>query len=408
MKANRFSKNGLVLGVGVNVLVLGIVSLFADMSTEMIYPLIPLFLVNVLGATFIDVGLIEGVAESTASILKIVSGYLSDRFGKRKPLVYSGYGIAAIAKPLLAFATTWQQVLAIRFVDRFGKGVRDSARDAIVSESRSLGVGRSFGFQRSLDTLGAVIGPLIAAVLFGVLSYRGMFLLAFIPGMFATLLVVFFVKETAVGSQQNRIYKVSFKSFDTNFRILLVGLGLFFIGNSSDAFLFLRAQNLGVPTLLVPILYFAMNAVYAVSSFPFGIISDKIGRKTVLLLGFGIFFFVYLGFAFAASSLLIWILFPIYGLYYGLTDGVSRALVSDISPRHLKATAFGTYYFVIGVVAFPASLIAGTLWQTVGPTFAFLYGAVMALAAIAIIGIFVKGGGRPIRNGRVSAPEQSA
>lgn len=390
MRARKLSKDGLVLGVGLNVVVLGVVSLFADMSTEMIYPLIPLFLVNTLGATFIDVGLIEGVAESTASMLKIVSGYLSDRFGKRKPLVYSGYGIAAFAKPLLAVATAWQQVLVIRFADRFGKGVRDSARDAIVSESKSLGVGRSFGFQRSLDTLGAIIGPLIAVVLFGVLSYRGMFLLAFIPGIFAALLVVFFVKETAVGPRESEVYKVSFKSFDANFRALLLGLGLFFVGNSSDAFLFLRAQNLGVNALLVPVLYLIMNVVYAVSSFPFGIISDKIGRKTVLLLGFVIFFVVYLGFAFAPSWVWIWILFPVYGLYYGLSDGVSKALISDLSPQYLKATAFGTYYFVIGVVAFPASLVAGTLWQTVGPTVAFLYGAAMALVAILVIGVFVK------------------
>jgi MFS family permease len=392
MFRRRFSKDGLVLGVSLNVLVLGIVSLFADMSTEMIYPLIPLFLVNVLGATFIDVGLIEGVAESTASILKIVSGYLSDRFGKRKPLVYSGYAVAAIAKPLLALATAWQQVLAIRFLDRLGKGIRDSARDAIVSESKSLGVGRSFGFQRSLDTLGAIIGPLIAVALFGILSFRGLFLLAFIPGIIATALVVFFVKETVVGSRSNQRYKVSFRSFDSNFRIFLLGLSLFFIGNSSDAFLFLRAQNLGVPTLLVPVLYLAMNVIYAVSSFPFGIVSDRIGRKTVLIIGFGIFFAVYLGFALASSALIIWFLFPIYGLYYGLTDGVSKALVSDLAPLHLKATAFGTYYFVIGVVALPASLIAGTFWQVVGPAFAFLYGAVMALIAVLIIGLFVRTG----------------
>ncbi len=390
MRARKFSKDGLFLGVGLNVVVLGIVSLFADMSTEMIYPLIPLFLVNVLGATFIDVGLIEGVAESTASILKIVSGYLSDRFGKRKPLVYTGYGIAAFAKPLLAVATAWQQVLVIRFVDRFGKGVRDSARDAIVSESKSLGVGRSFGFQRSLDTLGAIIGPLIAVVLFGILSYRGMFLLAFIPGIFAALLVVFFIKETAVAAREGEVYKVSFKSFDSNFRVLLLGLGIFFIGNSSDAFLFLRAQNLGINALLIPVLYLIMNVVYAISSFPFGIISDRIGRKTVLLLGFGIFFAVYVGFAVASSWVWIWILFPAYGLYYGLTDGVTKALISDLAPQYLKATAFGTYYFVIGVVAFPASLIAGTLWQTVGPTFAFLYGAVMAFLAILVISFFVR------------------
>jgi MFS family permease len=392
MFRRRFSKDGLVLGVSLNVLVLGIVSLFADMSTEMIYPLIPLFLVNVLGATFIDVGFIEGVAESTASILKIVSGYLSDRFGKRKSLVYSGYAVAAIAKPLLALATAWQQVLAIRFLDRLGKGIRDSARDAIISESKGLGVGRSFGFQRSLDTLGAIIGPLIAVVLFGILSFRGLFLLAFIPGIIATALVVFFVKETAVGSRSNQRYKVSFRSFDSNFRIFLLGLGLFFIGNSSDAFLFLRAQNLGVPTLQVPVLYLAMNVIYAVSSFPFGIVSDRIGRKAVLIIGFGIFFAVYLGFALASSALIIWILFPIYGLYYGLTDGVSKALVSDLAPLHLKATAFGTYYFIIGVVALPASLIAGTLWQVVGPAFAFLYGAVMALIAVLIIGLFVRTG----------------
>jgi len=395
MFGKRFSQDGLVFGVSLNVLVLGIVSLFADMSTEMIYPLIPLFLVSALGATFIDVGLIEGVAESTASILKIVSGYLSDRFGKRKSLVYSGYAIAAIAKPLLAFTTAWQQVLAIRFVDRLGKGIRDSARDAIISESKSLGVGRSFGFQRSLDTLGAVIGPLIAIALFGILSFRGLFLLAFIPGILATALVIFFVKETAVGPRRKQLYKVSFRSFDANFRVFLLGLGLFFVGNSSDAFLFLRAQNLGVPTLVIPLLYLIMNVIYAVSAFPFGIVSDKIGRKAVLVIGFAIFFMVYVGFAFASSALVVWVLFPVYGLYYGLTDGVSKALVSDLAPPHLKATAFGTYYFVVGAVAFPASLIAGTLWQTVGPTFAFLYGSFMAVAAALTIGFFVRSD-RPI------------
>ncbi|MGZ5539626.1 MAG: MFS transporter [Halobacteriota archaeon] len=174
-----------------------------------------------------------------------------------------------------------------------------------------------------------------------------------------------------------------------------MGLGIFFVGNSSDAFLFLRAQNLGIPTLVIPLLYLSMNVIYAVSAFPFGIVSDKIGRKAVLLIGFAIFFIVYLGFAFASSALVIWVLFPFYGLYYGLTDGVSRALVSDLAPPHLKATAFGTYYFVVGVVAFPASLIAGALWQTVGPTFAFLYGAFMAVAALLVIGFVVRND-RPI------------
>jgi MFS family permease len=360
------------------------------MSTEMIYPLVPLFLVNVLGASFIDVGIIEGIAESTASIFKIVSGYISDRFGKRKPLVYSGYGISAIAKPLLALTTAWQQVLGLRFIDRLGKGVRDSARDAIISESGGKGTGRSFGFQRSLDTLGAVIGPLIAASLFIYLSYRGLFLLAFIPGLFATLLVAFFVKDTAVGMQDGRVYQISFRSFDRNFKILLVGLGIFFIGNSSDAFLFLRAQNLGITAVFIPILYLISNLMYALASFPFGILSDKVGRKRVLLLGYSIFFIVYLGFALANSSLLMWMLFPVYGLYYGLTDAVSKALVSDLAPKTLKATAFGTYYTIIGIVALPASLIAGTLWQILGPPYAFFYGAAMSAAAIITIGLFVK------------------
>jgi MFS family permease len=251
-------------------------------------------------------------------------------------------------------------------------------------------VGRSFGFQRSLDTLGAVIGPLIAVALFGILSYRGLFLLAFIPGILATALVVFFVKETAGGPRSKQLYKVSFRSLDPNFRTFLLGLGIFFVGNSSDAFLFLRAQNLGIPTLVIPLLYLSMNVIYAVSAFPFGIVSDKIGHKAVLLIGFAIFFIVYLGFAFASSALVIWVLFPFYGLYYGLTDGVSRALVSDLAPRHFKATAFGTYYFVIGAVALPASLIAGTLWQTIDPTFAFLYGAFMAVVAALIVGFFVR------------------
>jgi MFS family permease len=390
MIGKKFSKDRLIYGISFNVLILGIVSLFADMSTEMIYPFIPLFLINVLGASFIDVGVIEGIAESTASIFKIVSGYISDKFGKRKPLVYSGYGIAALAKPLLALATAWQQVLGLRFIDRLGKGVRDSARDAIISESGGKGAGRSFGFQRSLDSLGAIIGPLIAASLFIYLSYRGLFLLAFIPGLFATLLVVFFVKDTAVGMPEGHRYQISFKSFDKNFKILLIGLGLFFIGNSSDAFLFLRAQNLGITTLFIPILYLMSNLIYALSSFPFGILSDKIGRKKVLLVGYSIFFLVYLGFALAKSSILVWTLFPVYGLYYGLTDGVSKALVSDLAPKTLKATAFGTYYTVIGIVALPASLIAGLLWETFGPQFAFFYGAIMSVAAIITIGLFVK------------------
>jgi len=390
MIGKQFNKDRFILGISFNVLILGVVSLFADMSTEMIYPFVPLFLINVLGASFIDVGTIEGIAESTASIFKVVSGYISDKFGKRKPLVYSGYGISAIAKPLLALATVWQQVLGLRFIDRLGKGVRDSARDAIISDSGGKGAGRSFGFQRSLDSLGAIIGPLIAASLFIYLSYRGLFLLAFIPGLFATLLVVFFVKDTAVGMSDGRVYQISFKSFDKNFKILLIGLGLFFIGNSSDAFLFLRAQNLGITTLFIPILYLLSNLVYALTSFPFGILSDKIGRKKVLLIGYSIFFLVYLGFALAHSSILMWALFPVYGLYYGLTDGVSKALVSDLAPKTLKATAFGTYYTVVGIVALPASLIAGILWEKFGPPYAFFYGAIMSIAAIITIGLFVK------------------
>jgi len=390
MIGKQFSKDRFIYGISFNVLILGVVSLFADMSTEMIYPFIPLFLINVLGASFIDVGIIEGIAESTASIFKIISGYISDKFGKRKPLVYSGYGISAIAKPLLALATMWQQVLGLRFIDRLGKGVRDSARDAIISESGGKGTGRSFGFQRSLDTLGAILGPLIGTSLFIYLSYRGLFLLAFIPGLFATLLVVFFVKDIVIGISDGHVYQISFKSFDRNFKILLIGLGLFFIGNSSDAFLFLRAQNLGITTLFIPILYLTSNVTYALTSFPFGILSDKIGRKKVLLLGYTIFFLVYLGFALANSSVLMWMLFPVYGLYYGLTDGVSKALVSDLAPKTLKATAFGTYYTVIGIVALPASLIAGILWETFGPPFAFFYGAIMSLAAIITIGLFVK------------------
>ncbi len=390
MVRKRFSKDALIFGVSFNVLTLGIVSLFADMSTEMIYPLVPLFLVNVLGASFIDVGIIEGIAESTASIFKIVSGYISDRFKKRKALVYSGYGISAIAKPLLAITTSWQQVLGLRFTDRLGKGVRDSARDALISESGGIGAGRSFGFQRSLDTLGAVIGPLIAASLFVYLSYRGLFLLAFIPGLFATLFVVLFVQDTAIGMRDGRAYQISFRSFDRNFKILLVGLGIFFIGNSSDAFLFLRAQNLGIAAVFIPILYLISNLIYALTAFPFGILSDKIGRKRVLLLGYSIFFIVYLGLALANSSFIIWMLFPVYGLYYGLTDGVSKALISDLAPKTLKATAFGTYYTIIGIVALPASFIAGTLWQLLGSPYAFFYGAGMSAAAIITIGLFVK------------------
>jgi len=380
-------------GITGNVLILGLVSLFTDISSEMIYPLLPLFLTTVLGGGPAFLGLIEGVAESTASILKLVSGIMSDRVRRRKNLVLAGYGLSAIARPLIALATSPLAVLFIRFADRVGKGVRTSPRDALIADSVDSGMrGKAYGFHRSLDNAGAIIGPLTATLLLTwfVKDLRSVFWLAAIPGGIAVLLIVFKVRETPVAGG---------KRSDSGFlRVLPAGrlrtylliLLLFTLGNSSDVFLLLRAGQLGVTPARIPLLWTFFNLVKMSAAMPFGVLSDKIGRRGLIISGWGVYALAYLGFACARTELHIWLLFAFYGLFYGLTEGVEKALLADIADPAERGAAFGWYNCAIGIGALPASLIFGFIWQRQTPFAAFGFGAALALLAAILFFFLVK------------------
>lgn len=380
-------------GISKNVFVLGLVSFFNDVASEMIYPIVPIFLTSVLGAPVAIVGLIEGVAESTASILKVVSGWLSDKWRKRKPFVVAGYSFSAISKILLSLAYSWPFVLFARFIDRFGKGTRTSARDALIAESSENSVrGRSFGFHRALDTLGAVVGPLIALLAIHFLdnNFRLIFFLAFIPACIGVFLLVLFVKERKKEKNLSPTFNFSWRNLDPSFKIFLLISFIFALGNSSDAFLILRAQNLGLSVILVVLAYVLFNFTYAIFSMPAGIISDKIGPKKVLLAGFLLFSAVYLFFGLANSSLFLWFLFPVYGIYMALTEGVGKAYISNLVPQEKTGTAFGIYQTTIGLCTFFASLIAGLLWTYIGVSAPFIFGSLMALISAFLFVVLAK------------------
>ena len=369
-------------GISKNVFVLGLVSFFNDVASEMIYPIVPIFLTSVLGAPVAIVGLIEGIAESTASILKVISGWLSDKWQKRKPFVVAGYSFSAISKILLSLAYSWPFVLFARFVDRFGKGTRTSARDALITESSENKVrGRAFGFHRTLDTLGAVVGPLIALLAIHFLdnNFRLIFFLAFIPAFIGILLLLFFVKEKKKEANSLNTFHFNWRELNPSFKIFLLISLIFALGNSSDAFLILRAQNLGLSLILVVLAYVLFNFTYAIFSIPAGIISDKIGPKKVLLGGFLLFSAVYLFFGLAHSSLFLWFLFPVYGIYMALTEGVGKAYISNLVLREKSGTAFGVYQTAIGLCTFFASLIAGLLWTYIDVSAPFIFGSIIAV-----------------------------
>jgi MFS family permease len=389
----------IIKGIKKNVFILGLVSFFTDISSEMLYPIIPIFLTKVLGAPMTIVGIIEGIAESTASILKVVSGWLSDRSGKRKPYVIFGYSLSTISKPLLVFATTWHFVLAARFLDRFGKGLRTSARDALIADSTEEKYrGRAFGFHQGMDTVGAVVGLLIALLLLYLLdgNYTLMFLIAFIPALISVILLFLFVSEKKGKKKDSLQFK--FSDFNRDFKIFILITILFAIGNSSNVFLILRAMDIfeisgNIPsiitsvfgtysvTAIVILTYIVYNITYSLASMPAGILSDKIGRRNVMVGGFLIFSFVYLGFALANNGYLVWILFAIYGFYMAMTEGVSKAYVVDMVPTEKRATAIGLYYTATGILALASSMIAGLLWDKVGPSAPFLFGSISALVA---------------------------
>jgi MFS family permease len=381
-------------------LALATVSFLTDVATEMAYPLLPVFLSAVLKVSATSVGAIEGAAESTAAILKLVSGWWSDRVSRRKPLVVWGYGLASAIRPLVGLAQSFSQVLAIRVTDRVGKGIRSSARDALIADSVDPRFrGRAFGFHSAGDNAGAMLGPLIAFALlrWQGLNLRQVFLWTAVPGALAMLVLILWVREVprSAESAKPKVGRLEGRfegKMGGRFWGFLGVLVLFTLGNSTDAFLLLRANQLGVATALIPIIWAVLNVVKAVTNTPGGILSDRLGRKPLIVAGWLVYAAVYFAFARAQAAWQAWALFAAYGLYFGLTEGVQNALVADLVPATRRGAAFGWYNLAIGIAALPASLLFGAVWDRWGSPAAFQMGALIAL--VAALGMAVVAPGR--------------
>ncbi len=385
-----------------NVWVVTLTSFLTDISTEMLTNLLPLFLFDVLGVRTMAIGVIEGVAESTASLLKIFSGWFSDRLGTRKGLAVAGYAISTLAKPFLYVATTWAGVLAVRFAERLGKGVRTAPRDALVADSVDESRrGIAFGLHRAGDTMGAVVGISVALLIVlaagrgGLTLTRSTFqtvvLVSLIPAALAVLVLALGAREARKEGASAGRFDIALRGFDRRFRLFVAVMVVFTLGNSSDAFLILRAQNAGlsVPGILGMMLTF--NLVYAVFASPVGALSDRFGRRRLLIGGWFLYALVYVGFAAASKGWHAWSLMGVYGVYYAMTHGVAKAYVADLVPPERRGMAYGAYNAAVGVTAFPASLLAGLLWQGagswggLGPSAPFIFGAALALAAAVML-----------------------
>ncbi len=385
-----------------NVLVLSIVSLLADLSTEMIQPILPLFLVGTLGASYAIVGLVEGSSEATTSIVKVISGWYSDRFSRRKPFVVTGYLPTAVLKPLLYFVQTPLQVIAIRVPDRIGKGIRGSPRDALIAESvKKQDFGKVFGFHRAFDAFGAVLGSLIGFIFLMMITgsssdiYRTIFVISAIPAIVSVIIAQAFVKEvkltvTPKSEKSHSTFIQDVRSFDSRLKFFLIVSSIFAFANFNISFFILRAKDTGLSDTNVVLLYVLYNIAYTVVSYPFGSFADKIGRDKVILMGFGVFIFATLGFAFFSTSLLnVIMLFAVLGVYIGIFDGSQRAYISEIAHPALKATALGTVSTLTGLITLPSSLVAGLLWDRFGFAATFEFGAIVALIAVTSFGIYL-------------------
>ncbi|HEY3347326.1 MAG TPA: MFS transporter [Nitrospirota bacterium] len=376
-----------------NIYFAGMVSLLMDISSEMVYPLLPLFLSNVLGVNKSVIGLIEGIAEATASIVRVFSGWLSDRLGNRKWLMGAGYFISTLSRPIIALASGWHMVLGSRFIDRLGKGIRTAPRDAIIADSATPEqYGRAFGLHRSMDTIGAVIGPALAFFLLARLNndFRTVFWISMVPGLLAVLMIVFFIKEKkkAKADPNAAPPKFEWKKFDNRFKFFIVITAIFAVGNSSDAFLILRAPDLGVPVVVIPLMYMMFNGIYSFSAIPAGIAADAFGKKRLIMAGFVLFALLYFGFGAASKSWQVWVLFGFYGLFMGLTEGIQKAFLASIIPADFKATAFGIYNTAMGLALLPASMVAGYLWDKVSPSAPFYYGAATAAVSAGLFFVY--------------------
>jgi len=370
-----------------NIILLGFASLFTDVASEMVYPLLPFFLTYSLGASPAILGLVEGIAETTASLLKVVSGHFSDRSRKRKRLTILGYSSSVAGRILLYAAPGWGMVLAGRVVDRLGKGIRTAPRDALIADSSAVGTrGTAFGLHRMMDTLGAAVG-VVLAYLFLTRSggdYRDVFLWSLVPAAIGVVLLFFVREGTHTSERVRQLPMFRWSILPRQLRVFLVIAAVFTLGNSSNTFLLLRATHLGYSPGGAVLLYLGYNIAYAVSSFPAGRLSDRIGRKTLLVTGYALYGMVYLLMGFVGSSetaWLIWLGFGLYGVYSALTEGIEKALVADLAPVEVRATAIGLHAAIVGAGLLPASLIAGLLWTHFGADTALFFGGGMGLIA---------------------------
>ena len=380
----------------VNIILLGLVSFFSDFSSEMVYPLIPLFLTTAFGATPALIGIIEGIAESLASLLKVYSGYITDKYQKKKRLAFAGYSTGLIYKIMLMLAGSWAGVLAARVIDRIGKGIRTTPRDVLVSESADqANLGKAFGIHKALDMAGSAVGILAAYFLLvgldgKAIDYQSFFVFSMVPAVIAlfALLLVKEKKVVYVPIKREAFWK-NVKSIDGNLKLYLAVAFIFTVGNSSNTFLLLRAKSIGFTDQNVVLLYFVYNIVAALFSIPLGRLSDRIGRKKLLVSGYLIFAVVYLGFAFISNQAMMVGMFVLYGLYTAMTAGVERAFISEISPKALKGTMLGLQSTIVGIALLPASVIAGFLWTGFGAFAPFAFGALLALVAALLLGFFM-------------------
>ncbi|MDP2630079.1 MAG: MFS transporter [Candidatus Uhrbacteria bacterium] len=368
-----------------NVFYIGLLSFFGGISQDIFVPILPLYLANVLGLDKAFIGISEGLVTSGSSLFKIVSGFMIDKFGKKKPFIFMGYFLSMIARPLLAFTTAAGAVLFLRFLDGVGKGMKDSPKDALIADSSDVSTrGKSFGIARMLDTFGSVVGPLVLFVLLYIwrdhpMQYQLILLATAIPLLFTLTLLQTKVKEVAL--EKNSGTADEPKKLPRKFYYFLAIMLVFGIGNSSDAFLILRAQDVGVTILAIPLVFALFNAVYASASVPLGSLSDRIGREKVILIGWLAYALAYLGFGFASTAYHVLLLFAFYGLYYATTYGVAKAYIADMVPSTHRGRAYGIYNTAIGLVSLPASVIAGLLWDRVNPSAPFLFGAAITIVA---------------------------
>ena len=373
-------------GVNKNIFFTGLTSFLTDTSAKMVYSVMPMFLLSI-GASKTSLSLIEGIAESTAALIKSLSGFWSDKIGKNKPFMLIGYGLSALIMPLYAFVVSPLQVLYLRFVERVGKGIRTAPRDSLVAGSVTNGeTGKSFGVQKAMDNMGAIVGPLLAFVLliFYPENYQLIFLFAAIPGFLGILVIIFGIKEAKIRDRQ-LLKTFRFKDFSKKFYLFLGIIFIFTLGNSTDALLLVKANEVGVKVAFIPLVYLISSVVSVLLAIPMGRLSDKIGKEKLLIGGFLIYALVYFGFGITKNLNVIILLFATYGLYSSMTDGIQKAYVSDIIDKNRKGTGFGIYNALLGITLLPASLIAGILYDHVNSSVPFYFGACTAVLSAILL-----------------------